>query len=389
MSPDPVQHVATMSPLRRTVVSLEGIAWLGAIVSLWLVGWVKGINLILLLSYLLLALWVINYYMARRSLRGLTAQRVPPPQIFAGQDTPWHAEVASQARHSLNGWNLVDESPSHSVSWPVLQLAPGCATRLRRVIRFERRGSFECRPLRAASSFPFGLVRQEVRFPSIDRVVVFPSVGTVNLQRLRTWLMHASRPDERRHHSRRRMAQEVEFHGLRSFRPGDSPRWIHWRTSARRGELMVREFDQGSHYDLLLIVEAYQTADGSSPLETAVSLAATIAWQWSHDGGDRVVLAVADRDAAVHSTRDGRDAAGDILRCLADVRGCEQPNWNALADRLDRIGLPAGPALLIGCRGNSPQTIDALSLRLNRPLAVLNASNPPDFYVPPTLKSAH
>src|SRR5205085_9553237 len=137
---------------------------------------------------------------------------------------------------------------------------------------------------------------------------------------------------------------EVEFHGLRTFRPGDSPRWIHWRTSARRGELMVREFDQGSHYDLLLIVEAYEPEGGKSHLEAAVSLAASIAWQWARDGGDRVVLAIAGRESTVLATRDGRDPVSGVLACLADAHGSARPDLHALAAKLDHVALPAGPA---------------------------------------------
>src|SRR5438445_186493 len=130
---------------RRTTFTREGICWLLASVGLWLTGWLKGINLILLLAYLLLLLLGLNWIAARRALR--------------------------------------------------------------------------------------------------------------------RWLMHSARPDERAGRSRRRLALEAEFHGLRQFRAGDSPRWIHWRTSARTGELVVREFDHGTHNDLVLILEPFADQD--------------------------------------------------------------------------------------------------------------------------------
>jgi uncharacterized protein (DUF58 family) len=352
-------------------------------VAFWFVGWLKGINLILFLSYLLLALWALNWLMARRSLRGLAAARVPPGPIFAGIATPWHVEISGDERRTLAGWALHDESLAHSTQWFIVSLAPGERARMRSELRFDRRGTIDCQPLRATSSYPFGLVRQEVRFDAHDRIVIYPAVGTINLQRLRRWLLQASRPDERHHRTRRRLAQEVEFHGLRAFRPGDSPRWIHWRTSARRGELMVREFDQGSHYDLLLVVEAYEPESGPSYLESAVSLAATIAWQWAHDGGDRVVIAVGGGEATILVTRNGRDPVGEVLACLANLKGSVEPDMEGLVARLDRIALPAGPALFVSSRGNSGRRIDALSERLGRPLAFLDAANPPEFYVPP------
>jgi uncharacterized protein (DUF58 family) len=382
----PRRQPATVA--RRIILPREGLYWLGAIVALWAVGWIKGINLILFLSYLLLALWALNWWLVRRSLRGLAVQRVPPGPIFVGTPTAWHVDVAGDGRRPLSGWDLHDESPAHAARWFVATLAPGERSRLRRELFFEKRGTIECQPLRAVTSYPFGLVRQEVRFETNDRLVVYPSVGTLNLQRLRRWLMQASRPDERQHRTRRRLTQEVEFHGLRTFRPGDSPRWIHWRTSARRGELMVREFDQGSHYDLLLIVEAFEPARGPSHLESALSLASTIVWEWARDGGDRVVLAVAARESIIVATRDGRDPVGGVLTCLADVRGAAQPDLEELASKLDRIALPAGPALLVSSHGEAGRNVAHLSARLGRPIAFLDAANPPDFYVPPSMVEA-
>src|SRR5262249_49364986 len=59
----------------------------------------------------------------------------------------------------------------------------------------------------------------------------------------------------RRRRPRRHPTAQAEFHGLRAFRSGDSPRWIHWRTSARCGELMVREFEDVPPDHLVLVVE--------------------------------------------------------------------------------------------------------------------------------------
>src|SRR5207249_8955043 len=198
--------------------------------------------------------------------------------------------------------------------------------RLRRDVTLPRRGVYECGPLRATSSYPFGLVQQEVSCGTPDRLVVLPRLGALNVGRLRRWLQHTARPDERNRRSRRKLAQEVEFHSLRSFRPGDSPRWIHWRTSARRNELMVREFDQGTHYDLVLLVDASVPERGPHFVEEAVSLAATIVWAWTHESGDRVVLGVAGASPAVVAGHGGPKQGEQLLECLAGVVGTVKPD---------------------------------------------------------------
>jgi uncharacterized protein (DUF58 family) len=304
-----------------------------------------------------------------------------PDRIFANEPTAWQVEVDGLGNKRQN-WTLHDASLGHAVAWFVTGEAPSEQIRLRADLTFGKRGTLVCRPLMATSSVPFGLAQKRLEFDSADRIVVYPAVGQVNLPRLRRWLMQSSRPDERMHRSRRRLAQDVEFHGLRSFRPGDSPRWIHWRTSARRAELMVREFDQGSHYDLLLIVEAFEQKNAVSHLEPAISLAASIAWQWARDGNDRVVFGVAGRDTTVRVTNAGREPAAEALACLADVQGSANPNLDQLATQLDGLSLPAGPALFVSSRERAGD-LDALSARLRRPLAFLSAARLPSFYAPP------
>ena len=79
----------------------EGKLWLLAAVVFWLIGWYKGVNLILLLAYMLLTLVVLNFWLARRSVRGIRAERRIPPAVHAGESRCLSIQVLSEAiRHS-------------------------------------------------------------------------------------------------------------------------------------------------------------------------------------------------------------------------------------------------------------------------------------------------
>src|SRR4051794_13596122 len=102
---------------RRTALSREGWYWLFAFLGLWVTGWFKGINLILLLAYLLLLLLALNWWAARRALQGVSARRNLRGPVFAGKPFVWESEAAGAGRKALTGWELVDEGPGHDLHW--------------------------------------------------------------------------------------------------------------------------------------------------------------------------------------------------------------------------------------------------------------------------------
>ena len=87
------------------------------------------------------------------------------------------------------------------------------------------------------------------RLPLKIKSLIYPRIGHMT----RRWFQIQRKATENRQGQRHdSSAQQVEYHGLRDYRSGDSPRWIHWRTSARRGELMVKEFEHQNEQDLAI-----------------------------------------------------------------------------------------------------------------------------------------
>ena len=85
-------------------------------------------------------------------------------------------------------------------------------------------------------------------------MLVYPRIGHLT----RRWFQIQRQATENRQGQRHdSSAQQVEYHGLRDYRSGDSPRWIHWRTSARRGELMVKEFEHQNEQDLAILIDPW------------------------------------------------------------------------------------------------------------------------------------
>ncbi len=86
-------------------------------------------------------------------------------------------------------------------------------------------------------------------------------------------------------------SSDVSFHALRDYVPGDDRRAIHWRTTARTGRLMVRQFEETRRAHLLVLL-SLRAADYATPddFETAVSAAASLALQAFRDEREVTVV---------------------------------------------------------------------------------------------------
>src|SRR5262249_19367903 len=154
------------------------------------------------------------------------------------------------------GFTIGDVSERHEQSWFVDFLAPHHSTSLTGTATFPRRGRQQISPLQATCLHPFGLARRTTTVGPPEECLGFPPLGKLNMTRFRHWLTHMMRSDERLHRvARPSMTQQDDLHGLRPFRPGDNPRWIHWRTTARRNMKMVREFEEMSGMNLIVVVD--------------------------------------------------------------------------------------------------------------------------------------
>ena len=253
------------------------------------------------------------------------------------------------------------------------------------------RGRYHWGPVTASSGYPFGLTFRRKALAPAEEVIVLPRLGRLHRGLFRRLLWNTSADAERRRQPRRHPAAQDQFHGLRPFRPGDNPRAVHWRTSARRGEWMVREFEDLPGENLLLIFDPTLEAEGGAgpfsrerldDFEAAISLAATIAMEWRGDRGGRLIAAVAGADSALLDGPCGPAQARRVLERLAVV----EPLASAPVDAslLERLGEASWAGVVVVAAGRS-RLAEMLRQALQRPVACLDARalHDLDFYEPP------
>jgi len=195
---------------------------------------------------------------------------------------------------------VIDVGKEHEQSWFLDQLIGGRTIRCLARAVFPKRGIYRAGPLVARCRHPFGLVQQRRKLCDEEQWVILPALGQLNFERFRQWITRMARSDGQLIRTTRpSMTRQDDLHGLRPFRPGDSPRWIHWRTSARRNQKMVREFEEASGQNLMVIVDPWGPESERAELDRAISLAATICWDWARHGNDQLFFASATSEPVV------------------------------------------------------------------------------------------
>lgn len=154
-----------------------------------------------------------------------------------------------------------------------------------------RRGVYEDWPGFFYSEGIIGLARHSSRTRPRSRLVVLPDYAELGSFPLVDSFLHPRRtPLE---YSGRKGAG-TDYYGVREFRSGDPLRHVHWKTTARRGELVVREFERESGTPLVVLVDnrsgKESRGESSALLDSEARLAASVV-HYAHYAGHPVTLA--------------------------------------------------------------------------------------------------
>lgn len=384
ITPDPAPPAEEPLPWwqawrQKIPLTREGMFWGGIALGILITGLVKGINLITLLACLLLVMLLLNYFLARRQFGRVRARRLDADSPFAGTPWRWRVLLTNLGRRPARGLRVQSGDDPRVRRFSAELPADGTAV-LGVDIVFAQRGRVLEGPLRLVCGYPLGLVQLTREVGPPRELIVLPHLGTLHRGALRA-LLHAPGADDRLPPAKgeRHPAAQTFFHGLRNYRPGDSPRLIHWRTTARRGEPMVREFEDPPEDDLTLVVEAYRPApaegadeEAYAPLEQLISFAATICREWCRQRGDRFVVAVAGAQARLIAGVTGPVLARQALECLALEEGAPQVDAAGLVRQLQEQHLPGGPVLVL----TAPHSAlpERVRQAVSRPVVALTAN---------------
>ncbi len=287
----------------RVMVPREGLVYLGIMLIIAIAALTGGNpdtgNMLLLIFGMMAGPFVLNGWVVVAMLARVSVERSVPAVASAG--AYFSVEITLKNDKRFLSSRLVevrDQIQGHSgtqeATVTFVRVGPEEARTSEYQLRIARRGRFTFGPIRISSQFPLGIGERGHTLPVEDEIIIHPALGRL----LPGWSRRERELAEAIQETNARLGIfDDEFHGIREYRPGDNPRAIHWRSSARHGQLMVKEHQQHRQSDLTVLLDLFQTQEFTPELqETAISLAATLCVeQTRHTASGMYRLGIAGR----------------------------------------------------------------------------------------------
>ena len=272
-----------------------------------------GNNLLYLVLSLLLAFLALSGVLSESALRGIRVRRRLPHEIHARAGNSVLLEISnmqrrvpafaivvedrvmkrSDGRRQTKGRYRRRKSDETDFAGRCFALRVGPGEREARRYRFEpmRRGVVEFAGFRVSTRFPFGLFLKSLDIDAPEDALVYPEITESRVPPVRSLASESGDAKDPV------FGQGSAVAGLREFEEGDSMRRVHWRSSLRRGALLVGETEDDRDAEVEVRLRAQPKRDASSGdperFEERVSRAASEVVRHLQDG-----LAVALRTDA-------------------------------------------------------------------------------------------
>ncbi|PWB70756.1 MAG: hypothetical protein C3F07_15895 [Anaerolineales bacterium] len=358
---------------------------------------VNGAVFYVRLLYLGILLILLAWFLTLASLRGLKVERrARSSRAGVGDVFEEHFEVANNSRITKLWLEVANETNiPHATGSRVVTLLRGRQKRSYTARTWlTSRGGFSLGPTTISSGDPFGIFRVSRKFPAVSSLVVFPMLFPVRDFLSPPGLLPGGK-------AIRRKSIDITPHaaGVREYVPGDPMKRIHWPTSIRRDQLMVKEFEQDPQAEVWLFLDTHKNVHISKPgeqydappiddllllrrrkvklppstLEYSISIAASLAHYFIDQRRSVGLLTASEHAYKVIPAERSERQEGKILEALAFIQGESTITLPSLVTA--QVGqLPQGSsAILITPMVWSELllAVDSLQRRNLRPVVVL------------------
>lgn len=279
---------------------------------------------------------------------GVTAWR-DAPLVHANRFTPFTGTLTVRNRTPLpiHFLTVADRRGGFAARRPaqcVLGLGPWEERSISYELEGRERGEFRLGPVDVAGTDAFGFFPWRAQLPCYQRVIVYPDIFALDLRHRR------GLPSGSLKVLNKLYEDVTRYRSLREYQPGDEPKRINWKASARMGALYSMEYVPSIYFPVLVLLNLtagdYPLAQRAHLLERAVETAASLVFHFSGIGQEvglaatgRIGTDPAAANAAgawtVEPVRAGYAHAAHLLEQLARLTAA--PDGQAGADFVELL----------------------------------------------------
>lgn len=262
-----------------------------------------------------------------------TLRTLHPPRVHAGTSSRVDLEVANSGSRRTPVLNVRDPF-DRGWRWArflVPPLAGGAATRAAYRLPTEERGIFDIGPLEVSLGDPFGLATSTFTSVGVAQLTVYPRIDVISP--LPTAQGHD--PHSGARHPRALLGAGEDFYALRPYEVGDDLRRVHWASTARVDDLMIRQDEMPWQTRSTILLDVRSAVHDAASLEVAVSAAASI-----HAASARTssLVRLLSTDGTDSGFGTGHSHAEAILEHLATVEATRDNQFAGVAATLRKAG---------------------------------------------------
>jgi uncharacterized protein (DUF58 family) len=276
-----------------------------------------------LMCSLLIAFVVASYIMAFFSVSNLSIKRCSNADGLAGTKVILPIIIINKSPFYRQGLVISEKclfTSNHIFNFAVLPLKPWEKQQINRQIPSLRRGFFELSKISILGGDPAGLFRRRRSFHLPGEIMIYPnSANVANLPiRFKRQLMPS--PTGRLLGT---AGQGLSFFGIREYRATDEMRFIHWKATAAKGKLMVKEFEANRLDRVIIVLDSYYKSIGNDSadnnfeflIKTAASIATYLAEMYCN-----IYFYTASKDNPhIHLFGDAVKLKKEIIDALANL----------------------------------------------------------------------
>jgi uncharacterized protein (DUF58 family) len=331
------------------MLTRRGWALAASSLAFFVTGWLFALQELTILGVCLVVLcFGAAAYVSFRPVEVRTQRTLHPPRVHAGSSSRVDLEVRNTGARRTPVLSVRDPF-DRGWRWArflVPPLAGKAATRAAYRLPTEERGVFDIGPLEVTLSDPFGLATSRFTSVGVTQLTVYPRIDLVAPMPT----AHGHDPHASAHHPRALLGSGEDFYALRPYEVGDDLRRVHWASSARFDDLMIRQDELPWQTRSTILLDIRSRVHTAASLEIAVSAAASV-----HAACQRTysLVRLLSTDGTDSGFGTGHTHAEAVLEHLATLHASREDHFAGVAANLRRAGNGGSLAIITTDRASA------------------------------------